>query len=685
MTHRILRLLLAAAAAVLAAMAADLPQGKRYRNSLGMEFVRIEPGSFVMGHDGSPLPESVLHDTTADGRVKVWYPRGGDYDERPAHRVTITRPFYLGLTEVTNRQFEEFDPLHAHVRGKWGFSIDDDEAAVFVNWHEAKAFAKWLSEKEGRPYRLPTEAEWEYAARAGTATLFSTGDLLPAFFLKNPDTSWYPVPGRSRGRAEVVPLHAGKTPANPWGLYDMHGNVEEWCEDWYGPYTAEEKTDPVGRAAGHFKVTRGGSHSTFAYYQRSANRSGTLPEDKHWYIGLRLALGGMPATRPLPPLPPERYQLQVRQGKPPALRFDQRRPHFFGPVPYVKIPAGSEGPLFSRHNHDAGLAECPNGDLLAIWYTTVTERGREVAVAASRLRAGQDEWEPASPFWDAPDRNDHCPMLWYDGKRTLYHFNSLSTAATWGPLAVLMRTSADNGATWSPARLILPEHRGRQQVITGMFETKEGYWVMACDAGPGATRGSALQISRDRGRTWADPGGTIAGIHAGVAQRRDGSLIAFGRGGDIDGRMPRSISADMGKTWRYRASPFPPIGGSQRLNLIRLNEGPLLFISFANGPMPIRDASGRERPVRGLFAALSYDDGETWPKIRLVSDDGPGRQAPTLDAREMFTLRHSSAEPRGYLATVQSRDGMIHLISSINYYRFNLKWLETPPPALPAR
>jgi hypothetical protein len=317
--------------------------------------------------------------------------------------------------------------------------------------------------------------------------------------------------------------------------------------------------------------------------------------------------------------------------------------------------------------------------LLAIWYTTVAERGRELAVAASRLRFGEDEWEPASPFWDAPDRNDHCPGLWFDGKKTLYHFNSLSTAATWGPLAVIMRTSNDNGATWSRARLIIPEHVSRHMVIPGIFRAQDGSIVLACDASGTGGGGTALHISRDEGKTWADQGGTIAGIHAGVVQLRDGRLLAFGRGDNIDGKMPMSISRDMGKTWDYGPSPFPPIGGGQRLVLMRLKEGPILFVSFANDPIAITDASGGQRPVTGMFAALSHDEGKTWSKMRLVSDDGPGRSAATTDGAP-FVLSRSTAEPRGYLAACQGASGLIHLISSWNYYCFNLKWLQMPMP-----
>ncbi|MDP2896827.1 MAG: SUMF1/EgtB/PvdO family nonheme iron enzyme [bacterium] len=689
--------------------AAELPTGERYVNSLGMEFVRIEPGTFLMGcGTEAQLPEEIVNAKELGGRT-IWLPPKGDYDEHPTHEVAITGPFYMGVCEVTNRQYEEFDRLHAHLRGKNGFSIDSDEAVIFVSWHEARAFCDWLSEKEGLPYRLPTEAEWEYACRAGTTTPFSTGDTLPKEFLKNPDNSWYPALPSSRGRQEVVPLHVRKTSPNPWGLYDMHGNVEEWCQDWYGPYPDEKQSDPVGLVDGDFRICRGGSHGTVAFYLRSANRLGTLPEDKSWFIGFRVAIGNMPDTPPLFPPPKPLYQQNVRQEVPQDILKgpDPAKPYFRGPRNYVKIPASSYGPLYDAHNHDPAITECPNGDLLAIWYTTVTERGRELSVAASRLRYGEDEWEPASLCWDAPDRNDHAPALWFNDDKTIYHVNALSTAATWGPLAIVLRTSTDSGATWSRARLIVPEHQSRNQVAESVFRTREGYFVFAADATPAGDGGTALHISRDGGVTWQDAGGTIAGIHAGVAQVDDGRLIAFGRGDEVakgptrflprgwEGEpnapryMPMSISDDLGKSWTYMPSIFPPIGGGQRMVLLKLREGPLFLASFANEnfegreapPVMVTDVSGKQRRVKGLFAAVSYDGGKTWPKVRLVSDDGPPREVATTDGKAKFIMSASSAEPRGYLSVCQGRNGVIHLISSWNHYAFNLKWIETPPPA----
>jgi hypothetical protein len=643
-------------------------------SSIGMRLVWIEPGAFRMGQEN------------------------GDFDEKPVHRVAISRGFWIGVTEVTNAEYEQFDPAHKKYRGTHGISADDDEPAVYVSWHDAVRFCEWLSKRDGRPYRLPTEAEWEYACRAGTDTPYSTGDQLPAAFHRSQKELWEPAP---------VKLSVARTPANVWGLYDVHGNVEEWCSDWYGPYDASDQTDPVGRAGGDFKVTRGGSHSTTLEYLRSANRMATLPDDKHWLIGFRVVIAEHPSTPPSGDVEKPLWARDVGQtphtwhGHPahgsrarcPCHTWPDTsgQPHFFGPVEYVKIPPGSNGPMYSKHNHCPAITACPNGDLLAVWYSTNTEPGRELTVLASRLRRGRDAWDPASVFWNAPDRNDHGNEVWWDGRDTLYHFNGLSTDATWGKLALIMRTSTDNGATWSAARLINPEHGLRNQVIAGAIRTAEGDLIVKCDAVTGGTGGTALHISSDGGQTWIDPGlgqpkpkftegrsgAWIAGIHAGLVQLADGSLMALGRGDSINGHMPMSISKDTGRTWTYGAGEFPPIGSGQRLVLMRLAEGPILMASFAGSlkGLSVTDASGKTRQVFGLFAALSFDEGRTWPASRLISPGGP---LATMDGgawTRTFTLDDTHAEPKGYLAATQTPDGMIHLISSRLYYRFNTAWL----------
>jgi formylglycine-generating enzyme required for sulfatase activity len=646
-------------------------QPKEITNSIGMRLVRIEPGAFTMGFTGDPIQTAIA--------VRPWR-ANGDFDERPAHPVKITTGFYIGGFEVTNAQYEKFDPSHKALRGKAGLSKEDNEAVVFVSWDDARRFCEWLSKKEGKPYRLPTEAEWEFSARAGTTTHYFTGDTLPAAYLNNATASVYPP-------TAPVSTVVGKTPPNAWGLYDVHGNVEEWVFDWYGPYEPGAQTDPVGRATGDFRVTRGGSHSTEAYFLRSENRMGTLPEDKQGLIGFRVALGPMPKTKPLAAPQRPLNQRDVSQAIPRDLRKgpDPDKPYFKGPRKYVKIPPNSYGPMFSTHNHDPGIVECPNGDLLTIYYSCVSENGRELAMLASRLRYGHEEWDDASPFWDAPDRNDHAPALWFNGKDTIYQFNGLSAAATYiATLALVMRTSKDNGATWSKAQLIGPEHEERHMPVQSVFRASDGTIVLPSDVNPGST----VILSHDNGKTWTDPGGRIMGIHAGVVQLKDGRLMALGRGEPINGFMPKSISTDMGKTWTYSASPLQAIRSMQRAVLLRLHEGPLLFISFCGATQPgkedmmITDASGKQRPVAGLYAALSFDEGETWPARRLISDDRPAHEVETTDQRT-FTMSPSSAETFGYLAITQGQNNVIHLISSKNHYAFNLTWLKTPAPALP--
>jgi formylglycine-generating enzyme required for sulfatase activity len=646
------------------AASAPIPTAAEYTNSIGMRLVRIERGRFQMGQLKTPLPRQIL--PIFRGRGKFDCLIEGDFDEKPVHTVKITKPFYIGVFEVTNFQYELFDPEHKKLRGKNGFWEADDEAVINVNWYEAQAFCRWLSDKEGLPYRLPTEAEWEYACRAGTSTNYYTGDIPPERFSKRGKTS----------------LQVGQTPPNFWGLYDMHGNVEEWCHDWYGPYRGERQLDPVGYINGDFKVLRGGSHSTPDYYLRSANRMGQLPECRNWLMGFRVVLGKLPDSKPLPMLQPPLHQQNVIQRDPAHVTKGPSpdKPYFRGPYKYVKIPTDAIGPLFAAHNHDPAIVECPNGDLLTCWYTCVDEGARELAQAASRLRWGEVEWEPASPFWDAPDRNDHAPAMWFDGPDAIYHFTGVGADGGRGRMVMVMRSSKDSGATWSAPRAIVPDFAGGHQLSEPVFRMHDGTIVLTIDGR------RTLWMSRDEGLTWTNPGGNILGIHAGVTQLKDGSIFALSRSNGDRETMPISISRDGGKTFTYEPSEFQPIGGGQRLALLRLKEGPLFFASFANlgEGMEITDSTGTKRKIRGLFAAISEDEGKTWPYKRLVSDDGPGRVIECTDGGAIL-LSARSAEYRGYLAVCQSADGLIHLISSRNHYAFNLKWMKTaPPPAAAA-
>jgi len=634
-----------------------------------MKLVPLAAGTFTMGTSEGSLRSETLPDFGNRSGGRMDFLRHGDFDERPVHRVTISTPFHMATTEVTNYQYELFDPRHRTLRGKHGLSSDDDEPVIYVNWYEAQAFCEWLSDKEGRAYRLPTEAEWEYACRAGTTTAFSTGDFLDGAFHRNQKRTGLAVP---------VALHVGKTPANPWGLFDLHGGVEEWCIDGYGPYLAKPQVDPVGYAAADFRVTRGGSHGTPIYYLRSANRLGAPPEDRHWMLGFRVVVAEAPATLPLAPPEPPLHQRNVLRRPLDEVQAgpSPENPYFLGPRRFVQVRREARGPVFASHNHFPAVVECPNGDLLSVWYTCVSEYDRELGLAASRLRHGTNSWEPAEPFFDVPDRNDHGHALWYDDEETIYHLVGISSSATWYPLALAMRTSRDSGATWSQTRLVLPEHGYGHLPSEPMFRRRDGTIVLGCDY-----RSGLLWMTKDHGLTWTNPGGVLKGIHVAVTELNDGSLLAYSRNSNVDGRMARVTSTDSGKSWQYAKSDFPPVDTGRRCVLLRLREGPLFFASFAPEPMPIRDATGVEREIRGLYAAVSFDEGKTWPHRRPVTHDGAPTAVECLDG-ELFALSERDAEFRGYLTVCQSLDGVIHLLSSRQHYAFNLKWATTPAPAV---
>lgn len=657
---------------------------EEYVNTLGITMVPIQSGRFLMGQErNSDLPLTLTYGDR--------YFMGGEIDEQPVHRVTISYDFYMSATQVTNSQYEQFDPEHRKYRGRMGLSYGDDDAVVFVSWYDAVAFTEWLSEKEGKPYRLPTEAEWEYACRAGTTTVFNTGDSLPEVFHKSQYNKNLPEP---------VSTFVGQTPANTWGLFDMHGNVEEWCLDWYGSYEQGRQKDPVGRESGLFKVTRGGSHNVYLKSLRSANRMSTLPENKHWLIGFRVVQVPMPKSTPLEAEGPALHAQNVNQE-----HFDwegnkKDGQYFKGPVRFVIKPDNPGREKFLFHNHLPSVTWCDNGNLIASWYNCARERGRETALVASRYRVETGEWDKASEFFNARGRNNHGIGLFNAGDGKLINLNGMGTDGWWYKQALVRRFSEDNGATWSKPEIVDPSHG---QIIPHMciFRLQNGNIIFPADAHDG----TGLYMSPDNGESWElitsdEPNGSIRGIHAGVAELNDGRIMAFGRGQPINGRMPISISEDGGLTWSYKASGFPPTGGGQKPVLIRLNEGALVLFSFTdlpnfqtvevNNPRPrmmskngivVKDASGAERTVYGMYAAVSLDDGKTWPYKKLVSNFGTGEIFHGEGWTQRFIMDETRGEPLGYLTCTQTPDNIIHLLSSGLHYQFNLEWLKEPMPA----
>jgi formylglycine-generating enzyme required for sulfatase activity len=192
--------------------------------------------------------------------------------------VTIDQPFYLGAHLVTVGNFRAFVEATGHKtvteQGRsWrepGWQQTDSHPVACLGWHDAAAFCAWLTKKEQRTYRLPTEAEWEYACRAGSSTAYNFGDDSAQLI----EHGWYR--GNSYSKAHPV----GEWKPNRWGLYDMHGNLLQWCGDWYDAkfYDKVERENPHGPAQGSRRVLRGGSWNSDAHECRSAYRTSELPD-----------------------------------------------------------------------------------------------------------------------------------------------------------------------------------------------------------------------------------------------------------------------------------------------------------------------------------------------------------------------------------------------------------------------
>jgi len=227
-----------------------------------MEMVWIEPGTFMMG---SPMSEE-----------------GRNSDEGPQHQVTISQGFYLGKYELTQGQWEAVMWTTPWV-GQERVIPNPNHPAVYISWNDVQAFIHELNEAVGDSlYRLPTEAEWEYACRAGTATRWSFGNDEDRLR----DYAWYMDNARAIG--EDYAHSVGTKLPNPWGLYDMHGNVYEWVQDWYGSYSSSARVDPTGPASDSTRVLRGGRFLTRARHARSAGRHNLSPIYQGIGIGARL-------------------------------------------------------------------------------------------------------------------------------------------------------------------------------------------------------------------------------------------------------------------------------------------------------------------------------------------------------------------------------------------------------------
>ncbi len=648
-----------------------------------LTFTKIEAREFLMGANPGP-------DVFKKGRADRY--EGPDWDEGPVHRVKLTRSFSFGNRQISAAEFLLFLPSYKERVRSRGEIWHPDGPAVLVSWNEARAYCRWRSQKDNAHYRLPTEAEWELAARNRTA----------------------------------------------FQIEDVADGVQEWCADWWAPYPSDYENrvavDPGGPETGMVRIVRDGGGGSLedrrkntgdAHLNRQrtrapidfrvTDRSGTVADDRRRNLGFRMVsvdnpavveqVAGKPSTdtdgslkhMALQGEPFQNVQLQALQWEQPK---DSDAPVFWGGVEFMAQPsAAATLPYWGRH-HVPSLTYCDNGDLLLTSFTAAFDNNDQMAILLTRLRRGKKKWDAPALFFVAPDRNVTSATLYNDSRGNLHHYNGLGSNLC-EDFSMVKRASSDNGATWSAPRMVhdYPTRPATKQDPAGeprlwphmdLKRTPQGALLMSTDVGGGDDPGSALFISRDNGESWEQrsrypwqrenfaiagkTAGWIAGIHAPVVTLNNGDLLAFGRSNNIRGKAPMSRSLDGGKTWHFEASPFAPIHSSQRPVLMRLNEGPLLLISYTDSSaraaeksiqgMEFRTMSGGTRNGVGLFAAVSLDGGKTWRYKKLIPN----------------WWKNSPWKSRlyGYLSCVQTPDRRIHLVSSSHYYCFNLAWLQEP-------
>ena len=249
-----------------AARVAERKKYPNFINAVGGEMLLVPSGQFTMG-------------TNRDDAAP---------NEQPRIRVTLGA-FYMARFPVTNQQYERFDAAHRSKRAPWA---NDLHPVVYVSWNEAVAFCRWLSQREGKRFRLPTEAEWEFAARGSDERLFPWGNEYNSGKLANFADARTNLVWRDRtfddGFAETAPVGAFPQGASPFGIEELSGNVHEWCSDWYGPYQGKERTNPSGPGSGQQRVLRGGSWRSRLSSLRAVARSSNLPAFQSNDIGFRV-------------------------------------------------------------------------------------------------------------------------------------------------------------------------------------------------------------------------------------------------------------------------------------------------------------------------------------------------------------------------------------------------------------
>jgi formylglycine-generating enzyme required for sulfatase activity len=614
--------------------------------------IRIAPGNFLMGADAEVLDKSV----TKGFGVMSSRPNHGDFDEVPVHRVRITHAFRIGITQVSPEEFAKFDPSYKAHSATPAY-------AAGVSWEQAMAYCRWLTKKTGKPWRLPTEAEWEYVARAGGTKVYGSSDTPPAV-----------------------------DRANAFGVKNMEVGRPEWTLDWYGPYQTAAQTDPVGAVSGMTRVVRGGGldwrhtatktspdlnvPATSPYFSRPANRASLPPSyaSQTGNVGFRVVQAPMPISHPTPAWS-YFFQTAVKQHDilgGPALSngidmLDMGHPlyrtHELFPNLDGKNMRGigwrlGLAPGLGINYHNSAIQVLPNGDLLAAYYNTPDqEDDPDQTVMVLRRRAGSEEWDMPEPWPVFADAGLAAPVIWNDpahqfqpgGK--VWFFWGFARLVGAPPFA--WATSNDSGATWSPAHFpVFPNPIGRyvSQPINSILRGPDGAIYMPTDStgrdadGNGSI--SAVWKTTNEGKTWSDMGGRTAGRHTTIVFAKNGDLLGFGgKNSEINGHMPLATSHDKGKTWTKSETPFDELRSGERPSVIRLKSGRLFFVADYN---PKQE---KHLHKDGSYVALSNDDGKTWTIKRLPEN--------------ILTV--------GYTTATQGPDGVIHVVTSKNKVNYEIE------------
>ena len=606
------------------------------QSALSIPMTRIPAGSFTMGADNATLSPAVVNGFG----VMSTRPVHGDFDEVPAHRVTISHAFSIATHLVTVKEFQRFDPSYNPVASY-------PDYAAGISYDQAVGFCAWLSKKTGRHYRLPTEAEWEYAERAGTQTPFFTGNTPPK-------------PGQ----------------ANAWGVV-MGEGTPEWVADWYGPYPAAAQTDPTGPLHGYFRVVRGGGldfrksksgeiyPATAPYFMRSANRASMAPSyaSNNGNIGFRVVDAPSPSPHPAPGAQlffftdVKQTPVNVTKGPDPAKPFyhvHELFPNLNGKsMPEVGWRVGLARGLGINY-HNSAVQVLANGDVVAAYYNTPNkEDDPDQTVMVMRRRAGAESWDMPEPWPYFADAACAAPVFWND-RGHLWLFFGFPRLIGAPPFA--FTTSNNNGATWSPIQFphfIAPIGRYVSQPINSVVRAKDGTIYIPTDStGRGAgglSAASAVWATGNNGKTWYDTGGRTGGRHTTILIAKNGDLLGFGgKNSEIDGHMPLAISSDGGKTWRVQPTPFDELLSGERPSVIRLASGRLFFVADFN--------PNRQKHIHkdGAYVALSGDDGKTWKEKRLPAS--------------ILTV--------GYVTATQGPDGVIHIVTSKNAVNYEIEMNE---------